>query len=105
MQLTVLNSVTLSGIQYGELQLERTTTGAQTINLSIAGPANMPLVFVLNNILQGAGTGTLTFGAGAVKGITTFTVNANCYSVYFFRSVHVSTAKYWVLQGSAVNLT
>ena len=97
-------AVTLDAAAYGSLELERTTTGAQTINLSISGPAGMPLIFVLNNIAQGSGTGTLTFGAAEVKGITTFTVNANKFSVYFFRSVHVNGSRYWALVSSAVNL-
>lgn len=100
-------AVSVEPLKYGEIQIERTNTDVQTVNfapyVASNGAPNMPLIVVYNNLNHASVTGTITFGTGT-KGITTFTVNANRFSVYFFRSVHYETSTAWVLCGSAVNL-
>lgn len=86
---------------YSQVEVERTTTGNQTLTFDAPGPVSMDFTLVYNNN-QGAGGGTITM-AGPVQGLTTFTVNANKVSHYFFRSIHTSTHEYWSLVGSDVN--
>jgi hypothetical protein len=101
-------TVALDPHTYAQCQIERTSTAVQTVNLTAYlgsyGPANQPLTLVYNNLNQAAVTGTITLGTG-FSGLTSFTVNANRYSVYFFRSVHYETSIRYVLVGSAVNLS
>lgn len=96
-------AISIDSSLYSCAEVNRTTNGNQTVTLSAAGAPNRDFTLVwFNN--HGAGGGTITM-AGPVKGLTTFTVNANSVSYYFFKSVHRTTSEYWALIGSAVNQT
>ncbi len=95
-------AVAIDAGQYASAEVERTTNGNQTVTLGSAGAVNRDFALVYYNN-QGAGSGTITM-AGPVLGLTTFTVNANCISYYFFKSQHRGTAEHWVLVGSSLNI-
>lgn len=101
-------TIALDSHTYAQCQVERTTATALTVNLTAYtgsyGPPNQPFTLVYNNLNGPGVSGTITLGTG-FSGLTSFTVNANRYSVYFFRSVHYETSIRYVLCGSAVNLT
>lgn len=88
--------------QYAEAEIVRSNANIQTVTLTGPGPVNLTFTLVYNNIAVGSVTGTITM-AGSVKGLTTFTVNANKWSAYTFKSIHVGTAEYWALVGSLLN--
>jgi hypothetical protein len=92
---------------YSLAEVERTTTGNQTCSFEgivNSGPVNEDFILVYNNLAQASPTGTITV-TGSVKGLTTFTVNANRWSAYFFKSVHYGTSTAWALVNSVVNQT
>jgi hypothetical protein len=100
------NDASVSGDagKYAVIEIERTDTAAQNFGFTAApGPGAMDCVLIYNNLNQGSVTGTITINAASMKGLTSFTVNANKFSAYFFRSVHVDTNSYWLLVGSLVN--
>lgn len=101
-------AVTVFPTRYGLAEVERTTTGAQTCTFDLAGANTGPVledfVLIYNNLAQGSVTGTISIGPGVV-GLSSFTVNANCYSAYFFKAIHYGTASRWALFCSLVNQT
>lgn len=103
-------AVSVSPAKYATIEIERTNTDVQTVTFLAAaglgtflGPTGMDLSFVYNNVNHASPTGTITMAN--VEGMTTFTVNALSYSVYFIRCIHVDTSSKWVLVGSSVNQT
>lgn len=98
-------SLTLPTSNYGTVQVVRTSNAIQTVNFDTPPGAGHLLTLVYNNN-NAAVTGTITMGTGGIKGLTTFTVNANTVSYYHFKSVGVAApagAWYWSLTGSDLN--
>ncbi len=99
-------AITIDQGEYGLVEIERSNTDVQTVTFQATStlyqPSNCDFLLVYNNTGHGSGTGTITLSG--VKGITTFTVNANRYSVYFFKCVHVNATAAWVMVDSAENL-
>lgn len=94
-------AVSISPTQYGEIEIERTNNGAQTVTLASPSRVNQTFIFQYNNEAHGSATGTIT--VSTVKGLATFTVDANKKSTYLIAAVHNGAAAYWVLLGSQVN--
>ena len=100
-------AITIEQGKYGTIEIERTNTDAQTITLTTAaglhGPPGEEFVLIYNNSGHGSATGTIT--VANAEGISTFTVNANSSSVYFFKSVNFNGLTRWCMVGSALNQT
>lgn len=91
-------------VRYGYLEYERASTNAAQLNFGQPVAVGMPLILAWYNN-QASGSGTITLDA-FVKGLTSFTVNANSVSYYYFMSVERGSAtRKWVLVGSLVNQT
>lgn len=103
-------AVTIEPTKYRTIEIERTDTAAQQINVDpVAGSATLygvsgiDYALVYNNLANASVTGTITMNSATTRGLTTFTVNANSYSIYFFRCLHVDVVSRWYLMGSVVN--
>lgn len=94
-------AISVSPDKYAEIEVVRTNNGNQTVTFDDPGAPNRDAVLVYHND-HGAGGGTITM-AGNVKGLTTFTVNANCVTYHFFRSVHRGTDAHWALVSTLAN--
>jgi hypothetical protein len=96
--------ITLPAASYGYAEVARSNNAAQTLNLDTPPGPGQSFVLTLNNNQAGV-SGSITMGAN-VKGLAPFTVNANTFSTYQFRSVEIgvpATARYWALVGSVTN--
>lgn len=90
--------------RYAYIEVESSSVAVSAPVFGQPPSVGLDLVYVWyqNN---GGGSGLVTFDA-FVKGIASFTVNANSVSYYFFRSVERgNSTRKWALVGSAVNLT
>lgn len=99
-------SVTVNPSVYGTIEIERTTTTAQTV--TVLDPPAAGLCFTLaynNGTMSTSGTITVSGFSSALKGITTFVVGGGAISWYVFRSVESSSGRYWALMSSLTNQT
>jgi hypothetical protein len=97
--------ITLPSATYSTVQVVKSTNAVQTLNFDDPPGAGHFLTLAFNNN-QGGASGTITIGGTNVKGLVTFTVNANKVSYYHFRSVGVAAPAgkwYWSLIGSDLN--
>lgn len=96
--------VAIPAATVGMFENRRTTNGAQNANFDPPNAGGQRFALLWNND-HAAGGGTITI-VGNVKGLVSFTVNANRASLYQFRSIEVgqaggaSTVYYWVLEGA-----
>jgi len=96
-------AVAIDAGKYALAEIVRTTTAIQTVTLGTVGAPNRDFTLVYHNS-GGVVTGNITM-AGPVKNTSVFTVNAASVSYFYFKSVHRGTVTYWLLMGSATNLT
>lgn len=90
---------------FGVYEVVRSTNGAQTITFTDPpGPGHYFTLVYNNN--QGATSGTITVGGTNIRGLTSFTVNANKITMYTFKSIYVGqpAAKFlWSLTSTDAN--
>lgn len=94
-------AVTLPIDNYATCEISRTTNGAQTVNFNAPPCAGLVGTLVYDNN-QGAVSGTITMGTN-VKGVASFTVNANLVSTYLLVSIERGTSKFWLMVLLAAN--
>lgn len=103
-------AISIPANNVGMYEVRRTNNGAQTINFAAPLASGMDFTLSWNNDHAAVG-GTITLG-GQTKGLTSYTVNANCVSHFFFRSIENAPAGAagavginWVYVGSSTQVT
>lgn len=96
---------TVPAASYGTAEIVRSNNAAQTINFDTPPGPGHKFTLVLNNLAVGSVSGTITMGTGGIKGVASFTVNANRWSAYHFRSIAVGANLYWSLVKEDANET
>lgn len=95
-------AVTIDPVNYANIVIERTTNGNQTVTFADA-PYGCELTLLYHNN-HGAGGGTITFDTTRVDmsaASNQFTVGANSYRVFHFRSELINATMRWVELGAA----
>lgn len=94
-------SLSVTGLYTGIITIVQNTSGAnQTLNLPNTMPLGAKLTITYHNDTAGV-TGTITWGAGIRSSATTFTVNANSASSFYFQRVTLNSSSVWVIMGTS----
>jgi hypothetical protein len=94
-------TLALDADQFGVIVVRQTSSGAaQTLNLDATNAIASELMVVYHNDSAGV-TGTITWGTGVRSSATTFTVNANSVSIFYFKRVTFNSTNYWAICGTS----
>jgi hypothetical protein len=90
------SAVTIDTLNYGQVTITRTNNSAQTVTFTDAPPGSRCTVVYYNN--QVAVSGTITFDTTRVRmeaASNQFTVAADSFRVFEFRSTLIGSTLYW----------